>query len=63
MADVPIIDAVKMLTITPARIINVSDTKGELVAGKDADIVIFDEDFTIQKTIIQGKIVYDKEHN
>lgn len=57
MADVPIIDAVKMLTATPARIINVSDTKGELVAGKDADIVIFDDDFTIQKTIIQGKVV------
>jgi N-acetylglucosamine-6-phosphate deacetylase len=58
MADVPITDAVKMLTTTPARILNVLDTKGELVAGKDADIVIFDEDFTIQKTFVQGKIVY-----
>ena len=55
MAGVPITDAVKMLTTTPARILNVSDTKGELVAGKDADIVIFDDDFTIQKTIIQGR--------
>jgi len=61
MADVPITDAVKMLTTTPARIINVSDTKGELIAGKDADIVIFNDDFTIQKTIIQGKIVYELE--
>jgi N-acetylglucosamine-6-phosphate deacetylase len=61
MANIPVIDAVKMLTTTPARIMNVSDTKGELVAGKDADIVIFDEDFTIQKTMIQGKVVYDHE--
>jgi len=61
MADVPITDAVKMLTTTPARIINVSDTKGELIAGKDADIVIFNDDFTIQKTIIQGKVVYELE--
>jgi N-acetylglucosamine-6-phosphate deacetylase len=61
MAAVPINDAVKMLTTTPARIINVSDTKGELVAGKDADIVIFNDDFTIQKTMIQGKVVYDSE--
>ncbi len=61
MANVPITDAVKMLTTTPARIINVSDTKGELIAGKDADIVIFDGDFTIQKTIIQGKVVYELE--
>jgi len=61
MADVPITDAVKMLTTTPARIINVSVTKGEIIAGKDADIVIFDDDFTIQKTIIQGKVVYELE--
>src|SRR6185437_5590359 len=59
MAGVPLSDAVKMLTTTPARILNVLDTKGELAAGKDADIVIFDDDFTIQKTIIQGKVVYD----
>jgi N-acetylglucosamine-6-phosphate deacetylase len=59
MAGVPLSDAVKMLTTTPARILNVSDTKGELAAGKDADIVIFDDNFTIQKTIIQGKVVYD----
>lgn len=59
MAGVSITDAVKMLSVTPARILNVSHTKGELVEGKDADIVIFDDDFTIQKTIIQGKIVYD----
>ena len=59
MAGVPLSDAVKMLTTTPARILNVSGTKGELAAGKDADIVIFDDDFTIQKTIIKGKVVYD----
>ena len=59
MADVPIHDAVKMITSTPARILNVSDEKGELVAGKDADIVIFDDDFQIQKTIVRGKVVYE----
>ncbi len=58
MADVSVADAVKMLSATPARILNVSDTKGELTAGKDADIVIFDDDFTIQKTIIQGRVIW-----
>jgi N-acetylglucosamine-6-phosphate deacetylase len=58
MADVPLIDAVKMLTSTPARILNILDKKGELTPGKDADIVIFDKDFTIQTTIIKGKVVY-----
>ena len=58
MADVPLIDAVKMLTSTPARILNIMDKKGELTPGKDADIVIFDKEFTIQTTIIKGKVVY-----
>ena len=58
MADVPLIDAVKMLTSTPARILNILDKKGELTPGKDADIVIFDKDFIIQTTIIKGKVVY-----
>jgi len=60
LADVPLTDAVKMLTITPARIMNVLETKGELTAGKDADIVIFDEEFVVEKTIVQGKVVYSK---
>lgn len=59
LAEVPLVEAVKMLTATPARILNVSDEKGELIVGKDADIVIFDDDFQIQKTIVQGKVVYE----
>src|SRR4030095_7536180 len=52
MADVPLIDAVRMITNTPASIMKISDKKGSLVAGKDADIVIFDEDISISTTII-----------
>ncbi len=59
MADVSVIDAVKMLSTTPARILDLSQAKGELAAGKDADIVIFDEDLNISTTIIKGRIVFD----
>ena len=58
MADVPLIDAVRMMTSTPARIIGVSDSKGSLAKGKDADIVIFDEKIKIETTIIRGRVVY-----
>jgi hypothetical protein len=34
--------------------------KGSLVAGKDADIVIFDEDVNIKTTIINGRIVFNQ---
>jgi len=61
MADVPLLDAVKMMSSTPARIMNVQDRKGSLTVGKEADIVIFDEDIKIRKTIIMGKVVYSKD--
>lgn len=58
LADVSVIDAVRMASSTPARIAGVFDRKGTLTKGKDADIVIFDEKIKIQSTIIKGKIVY-----
>ena len=59
IADVSLLDAVRMITVTPARIMGVENRKGSLVTGKDADIVIFDENIKIDKTIIGGRIVYD----
>lgn len=63
MADVSVIDVIKMITSTPARILKISDKKGTLAVGKDADIVIFDEDINIEATIIKGTIVYRKSDN
>jgi N-acetylglucosamine-6-phosphate deacetylase len=60
LADVSLIDAVKMMTITPAKIIGVHNTKGSLVAGKDADILIVDKDININLTMIEGNIVHSK---
>ena len=60
MANVPLLDAVRMITKTPASIIGVADEKGALVRGKDADIVIFDANIQVQMTMVQGNIVYNK---
>ncbi len=59
-AEVPLTDAVKMATETPARIMKVNDGKGCLQKGKDADVIIFDNDINIQTTIVKGNIVYTK---
>lgn len=61
MADIPLLDAVRMITSTPARILGVYDTKGSLNKGKDADIVIFDNNINVATTIVKGKIVYNRE--
>ena len=58
MADVPLPEAIKMMTKNPAKIMGVDDRKGALVEGLDADIAIFDEQINIQATIVNGKLVY-----
>jgi N-acetylglucosamine-6-phosphate deacetylase len=58
MADVPLRDAVTMISETPATILRIQDKKGSLVKGKDADVVIFDDYINIDTTIVNGNIVY-----
>lgn len=59
IAGKPLIEAVRMMTLTPARIMNVDNNKGSIAIGKDADIVIFDRDINVQSTIIGGEILYN----
>ena len=52
-AGISLTDAVKMLTATPARVMNLKN-KGTLKAGYDADIIIFDGDINIKRAIKGG---------
>ncbi len=54
-AGIPLLDAVHMMTAVPAQIMNLN--KGVLAAGKDADIVAFDEDVNIKTAFVMGKQV------
>ena len=47
-ADIPLADAARMVSETPARIMGVYDRKGSLQKGKDADIIVMDEDLKIR---------------
>jgi len=62
LAGVPLIDAVKMASLTPAKIIGLDKSKGSLTAGKDADVIIFDEEINIDITIVNGNIIYSSEN-
>jgi len=57
IAGVPLIEAVRMASETPARIMKI-EKKGALKKGNDADVVIFDENVHIVTAIVNGKIVY-----
>ncbi|MGF6924718.1 N-acetylglucosamine-6-phosphate deacetylase [Chitinophaga sp. W2I13] len=58
LAAIPLRDAVRMMSETPASILRIQDRKGTLEKGKDADVVIFDDKINIHTTIVNGKIVY-----
>jgi len=58
VGEVPLVDCVRMMTATPARIAGIDNRKGSLLPGKDADIVIFDENINIKTTIIEGHVIY-----
>ena len=54
VVGVPLVEAIRMASLTPARVIGVDHRKGSLQPGKDADIAIFDDDFTAWGVMIQG---------
>jgi N-acetylglucosamine-6-phosphate deacetylase len=55
-AEVPLAEAVRMLTHTPARVMGIEERKGSLAPGKDADLVAFDEDIRIRLVMVEGEI-------
>ena len=59
-AEIPLADAVRMASETPARIMGVSDRKGSLQKDKDADILVMDEDLNVRAVWAMGKLVVDK---
>lgn len=59
-AGVSLPEAVRMITHTPARILGIENSKGTIDIGKDADLVIFDNDINVSETIINGKLIYQR---
>lgn len=58
VAGIPLTEAIQMAAYNPARIMNIHDHKGSLEKGKDADIVIFDDDINVSTTIVNGRVIY-----
>lgn len=58
--------ALEAITITPAELLGLADRIGSLQPGKDADVIILDghpfhHNTFVQTTIINGKVLYEKE--
>ena len=53
-ACIPLTEAVRLITVNPARVMGLSD-KGDLAVGKDADIVVFDSDINVKNVFVGGE--------
>ncbi|MCX6149842.1 MAG: N-acetylglucosamine-6-phosphate deacetylase [Ignavibacteriales bacterium] len=62
-AGAKITEAIRMASLNGAKVLSIEDKKGILAAGKDADLVVLDENFQVEMTIIMGKIRYQRNQN
>jgi N-acetylglucosamine-6-phosphate deacetylase len=51
-------EAIQMATLTPARSIGVSDRKGSLEPGREADLVMLDQGLNVVSTMVMGEVVH-----
>lgn len=58
-SGIPLHECVNAASLNPANVLGIAQNKGSLATGKDADIIITDEQFQVQKTIIGGSIRYE----
>ncbi len=56
--DLNICQAVALASINPARLLNIDEAKGSIKTGKDADLIVFDDELNVCLAISEGKIIY-----
>ncbi len=59
-ANIPLVDAVRMASLTPAEIIGLDGQCGSLAPGKRADFCVMDSGLQVVQTVIAGKTAYQK---
>jgi len=61
-------EALKLVTINPARMLRIDDRVGSIEVGKDADLVIYTNHplsvySRVEQTLIDGQVYFDREHD
>ena len=61
LVGIPLPWAIQMASLNPARAVGLDAYKGSLEVGKDADLIVIDEDITVYLTMVRGQVVYRAE--
>jgi len=56
----PLETAIRMATQNPARLLGLESKKGSITVGKDADLILVDENLSVYTPIVAGNIVFRK---
>jgi N-acetylglucosamine-6-phosphate deacetylase len=56
-------NAIEMVSVNPAKQLNIHHRKGSIAVGKDADIVILDEHMEVYMTFCRGVLAYNKKED
>jgi N-acetylglucosamine-6-phosphate deacetylase len=59
LAGFPLIDAVKMASLNPVKAMGLADRLGSIAVGKDASLVVIDEDVNVYLTMVKGRVVHN----
>ncbi len=58
LTAVPLVEVVRMASLTPARIAGVEHDTGSIAVGKRADLVVLDWELNVKQVYVDGKPVY-----
>ncbi|MBR1983077.1 MAG: N-acetylglucosamine-6-phosphate deacetylase [Clostridia bacterium] len=56
LTDVDVVGVSKMASLTPARVMGLTD-RGSIEVGKRADICLLDDEFNVKQVFLKGKVV------
>lgn len=59
--EVPLTAAVRMASLNGAKVLGREHHKGILAVGKDADLVVMDDEFEVHMTIYEGKVKFKSD--
>ena len=56
-------DALEAATLHPAQLLGITDKKGTLDYGTDADFLMLDDQLTVHATYVAGDLVWQSEQS
>ena len=60
LTDCPLDTVIRMATQNPAGLLGLENNKGSVAVGKDADLILLDDNLSVHTTVVAGAIVFQK---